>query len=672
MSHELKKQGDTLLQQGRFTASIDCYLRALEMNPNFVEALNNLGLAYKGLGKWQESEACLLRAIRLRPQNATAFNSLGNLYVAGNRNAEAEDCFRKALEIHPDFAEACNNLGNVLAHRSDFEAARSFYARAIRVRPDYAEAYNNLGNLYQQQGELEQALMHYHRALERVPEHFKTLNNMGSALQRQGLHTSAIHCFSQSLSRHSEFAEAHANLANSLLEIGRIDTCMEHCRTAIGLAPENFAFRSNLLLAMQYSTELESDEIYSASVRTWDPMVDSMQNQNRPISGRSCHHRLRVGFVSPDFRRHSVSFFFLPFLRALDRTRIAVFCYGEVQRADDVTRQISDIADRFCFTTGSSDGTVADSIMADRIDVLVDLAGHTNGNRLPVFARKPAPVQATWLGYPGTTGLSSIDIRFTDAIADPPGRTETFHTENLIRLPDGFLCYDPLDPAPAIGPQPCVESGRITFGSFNNLPKINPTVVALWSQLLHSVPGSQLVLKSRQLVDKSVCAQVCEQFTQQGIAPGRIQLLGRVPTTADHLSLYNRIDIALDTFPYNGTTTSCEALWMGVPVITLCGSRHSARVGASILTRVGLPELIARNPEAFVEIGVDLAADPHRLWKLRATLRQCMQVSSLCNARQLADSMVAVFESMSGRAPFSAAMKTDLPDACGYTGEGSL
>jgi len=570
----------------------------------------------------------------------------GDLLLQQHQFAKAIDCYQKALEKNSDFAEACNNLGNVLAFKADTGAARDFYTRAVQIRPDYAEAFNNLGTLCQQQGDLQQALQHYRKALALVPDHVKALNNMGSALQHQGLLTEAVQCFKQSLAGQPEFAEAHANLGNAKLETGRIDSALAHYRTAIRLAPEDRAAHSNMLLAMQYSPDIDSEAFHASAARMWAhqgaPMGTSITQMPRPQGPE----RLRIGFVSPDFRRHSVTYFFLPLLKALDRTRIEVFCYAEIKRPDDVTRQIARLADHFCQTDGWNDRFMAETIAADRIAVLVDLAGHTSGNRLSVFALKPAPVQITWLGFPATTGLSRIDYRLTDTVADPPGHTDRFHSERLIRLPDGFLCYHPLDPAPAVGQPPCPATGHITFGSFNNLPKVNLSVVHLWSQLLHAVPESQLVLKSRQLTDKMVRARIVRQFGQQGIDAGRLQLLGRMASTAQHLALYKRIDIALDTFPYNGTTTTCEALWMGVPVITLCGNRHAARVGASILTRIGLPELIAENPDAFVYAGTALAADPARLDHLRVSLRQRMQGSALCNAEHFAANLVSVFESL--------------------------
>jgi predicted O-linked N-acetylglucosamine transferase (SPINDLY family) len=282
-------------------------------------------------------------------------------------------------------------------------------------------------------------------------------------------------------------------------------------------------------------------------------------------------------------------------------------------------------------------------VCKDGIDILVDLAGHTAENRLLVFARKPAPVQITWLGYPNTTGMPVMDYRLTDEIADPPGEAGHYHSETLIRLPDGFLCYSPPDDAPEVSGLPARQSVRITFGSFNNLPKINEAVIALWSRLLLQVPQSDLLLKSKQFADAHVRQRFLDLFTSHGIAAERITLQPRVPSTAGHLALYDRVDIGLDPFPYNGTTTTCEALWMGVPVITLRGDRHAGRVGASLLTRVGLKELIAESEAHYIEIGKKLARDLDGLEELRTDLRARMQASTLCDGQSFARMMENTF-----------------------------
>jgi predicted O-linked N-acetylglucosamine transferase (SPINDLY family) len=342
--------------------------------------------------------------------------------------------------------------------------------------------------------------------------------------------------------------------------------------------------------------------------------------------------RLRVGYVSPDFVLHAVSFFILPILAAHDRNRWEVFCYSNARVADAVTGRIRGLAEHWRDIARLSDDAAAELIRRDGLDVLIDLAGHTAHNRLLVFARRPAPVQATWLGYPNTTGLPQIDYRLTDAVSDPPGTTEAWHSEKLWRLPGPFLCYEPPAVAPAVNALPADPADGVTFACFNNLAKINPELVGLWARLLRDVPGSRLLLKSPGLADPPTVAAVRARFAAAGVAGDRIGCDGTRLSVADHLGLYRGVDVALDAHPYNGTTTTCEALLMGVPVVTLAGQVHAARVGASLLTHLGRSEWIAATADAYVEIARGLAGDRSRLGAIRAELRAQLLRSPLCDA----------------------------------------
>jgi predicted O-linked N-acetylglucosamine transferase (SPINDLY family) len=354
------------------------------------------------------------------------------------------------------------------------------------------------------------------------------------------------------------------------------------------------------------------------------------------INDRTDGRRLKVGYVSPDFRQHSVAYFLEPLLRSHDRKVIEVFCYAEVGWPDTVTERFKQLADHWVTTVGMSDDATAERIRRDGIDILVDLAGHTSKNRLPVFARKPAPVQVTWLGYPNTTGLTAIDYRFVDAVTDPEGETEALASETLVRLPGGFLCYGGPDDAPAPGPVPSLTTGTVTFGSFNNPAKLSAATLDAWADVLARLPQARLLLKGKPFADPATRALYLDRLAKRGVAVERIELVAWLPEEG-HLALYNRIDIALDPFPYNGTTTTCEALWMGVPVITLRGDRHASRVGASLLTQTRLTDLIADSVEAYVETAVALAGDPARLSELRQSLRPRMAASPLCDAPAFAD-----------------------------------
>lgn len=362
---------------------------------------------------------------------------------------------------------------------------------------------------------------------------------------------------------------------------------------------------------------------------------------SRPISGR-----LKVGYVSPDFMRSPVASFIEPVLAAHDRGEFELVCYSNSGQEDEVTGRLRGSCDVWRDISQIRDQEAADRIRVDGIDILVDLAGHTAGGRLLLFARKPAPVQVTWLGYPDTTGLDSMDYRLTDAIADPEGATERFHTEELVRLPGGFLCYSPAPESPEVADAPQLKSGHVTFGSFTELAKVTPDLVALWSEILRALPGARLTLEAAGLSADSACRDLRQQFGDRGIRPERVDLRPPEFSAVGPLARYHEIDIGLDTFPFNGVTTTCEALWMGVPVVTLAGTTHVARTGASIVSRVGLPELVATTPAQYVEIAQHLAADQEKRRALRAGLRARMRASPLLDAPRFARGLEAAYREM--------------------------
>jgi predicted O-linked N-acetylglucosamine transferase (SPINDLY family) len=361
---------------------------------------------------------------------------------------------------------------------------------------------------------------------------------------------------------------------------------------------------------------------------------------------RSPERRLKIGYVSSDFRQHSVAWFIEPVLAHHDRERFEIFCYANLFQEDAVTERLKAHADHWRKIYGLPDELAAQQIRADQIDILVDLNGHTAENRLLVFARKPAPVQVTWLGYPNTTGLSAMDYRLTDGFADPVGMTEPFHSETLIRLPECFSCYQPPRDAPAVSELPAKEKGYITFGSFNKLTKVTPEVMATWARILQAVPGSRLALQSAGLGEDAMQQMVREAFAGLGITPERLELHGHDRSQKTHLERYRNIDIGLDPFPYNGTTTTCDALWMGVPVVTLAGKVHAGRVGVSQMSNLGLTELIGQTPEEYVAIATRLATDRERLGALRKELRSRMTASPLMDAPRFTTNLEQAYRGM--------------------------
>jgi predicted O-linked N-acetylglucosamine transferase (SPINDLY family) len=422
------------------------------------------------------------------------------------------------------------------------------------------------------------------------------------------------------------------DLANVLAWLGQTEESIAVHRRLLSMRPIDAKYHSNMLLCLLYSDGITTEEIFAEHRRWGQKHADPLTPPVSSIRKRGSSGKLRVGYISPDFRQHAVAMFFEPILIQHDRNRFEIFCYSDVKDPDEITGRLKRSADHWREISGLADAAFVKMLQNDRIDVLVDLTGHTARNRLLAMARRPAPVLATYLGYPATTGMRAMDYRITDAVSDPPGETERYHTEKLVRLPGCFLCYGKPAPAPDIAPAPLESNGRITFGSFNHAGKISATTIRLWSRVLKGVPDAKLALKARGLMDEASRNRWLGLFEREGIEPGRIEFLDIEAVFEKHLAYYARLDIALDTFPYNGTTTSCEAMWMGAPVITLAGKTHVSRVGASLLGCVGLPELVADSEEAFVEIAVKLAGERDRLVELRRTLRERMRSSPLMDA----------------------------------------
>ena len=493
--------------------------------------------------------------------------TLGVVLQDRDRIDDAVACYRKALQINPNFADAYNDLGIALYLKGSLSESIESYSHALILKSDHVEAYSNLGNTYQYQGNLDKAEECYREALRIKPD----------------------------------FASCYSNLLLSMNYDNRYD--------AQTIASEHLKFAKQIIEPLSFNTIIHTNERIPA-------------------------RKLKIGYVSPDFRRHPVAYFIEPVIISHNREYFEVFCYSNSLKHDEVTKRIQDHADQWRNIAGMSDERVTELIRKDNIDILVDLAGHTDRNRILVFARKPTPIQVSWIGYCATTGLSTIDYRIADSYTDPVGMTEQFYSEELIRLSESFSCYLPAPDSPDIGILPSLTSGHVTFGSFNNFAKVSSVVLSLWIKILKTVPSSRLIMKARSLADKTVCQNLTDLFIRAGIDISRIELVSQVPSIKEHLGFYNRVDIGLDTFPYNGTTTTCEAIWMGVPVVTLAGKSHASRVGVSLLSNVGLPELIAKTSDEYISIAVNLANDLKKLQSFRECLRDMMMRSPLCDAKR--------------------------------------
>ena len=537
---------------------------------------------------------------------------IGRRHHQTGRWAEAEKIYHQVLAQQPNHPEALHLLGMLAGQRGQLNTAVELIGRTVQLRPDYAEAHNNLANALRDMGQLDDAVASYQRAIRFKPD----------------------------------LAGAYNNLANALKDMGQIDQAIAAYREAVRLKPDYAEAHGNILLALHYSPAFDPRSLLLESGQWNRRHAEPRERFIQPhANDRDPDRRLRLGYVSPDFRDHPVSRFVLPLLAAHDHTAFDIFAYSVVSAHDKITTKLKACCDTWRSTVGLSDEQAAEMIRQDRIDILIDLAGHTAENRLPIFAHKPAPVQVTWLGYPGTTGLATMDYRLTDALADPPGVTDEFCTERLIRLPRTNWCFGPPDDAPAVNELPAIANHRVTFGSFNNLAKVNEPMLTLWAKILHAVPGSKLLLKAKPLRCASVQQRLRNTMTEAGIEPDRLEMIGWAPS-AVYLATYNRLDIALDTYPYHGTTTTCESLWMGVPVVTLSGESHVSRVGVSLLSNAGLPQLIALTPEQYAQIAVDLANDLPRLSELHHTLRRRMAASPLMDRQAFARDMETVYRAI--------------------------
>ncbi|HET6324153.1 MAG TPA: tetratricopeptide repeat protein [Planctomycetaceae bacterium] len=616
-------------QLGELEQAIAVYRKALKREPERATTLNNLGSALSRCGRVEEAVAVCRRAIELEPDFAAAHNNLGLALTSSRRLDEAVDVLHQAVDLRPDFAEAWYNLANALNKRADFNEATAAYRRALNLRADWAEAHINLGNTLQARSEFEAAVDSYQRALTLEPDHVDALNNLGSAQRDLGRVDEAIAAFHRCIALRPGFHVAHCNLGNVLRDSGQIEEAVDAYRRAVVLCPTDTISHSNLAYAVHFHPRYDGAAILGENLGWHAAHAAGLRGESaRHLNDRDPDRRLRIGYVGADFRDHCQSLFTIPLLSRHDHEQFEIVCYANLTRPDAVTQRIRQYADRWRVIAGRSDADVADDIRADQVDILVDLTMHMSNGRPLLFARRPAPVQVAYLAYPGTTGLAEVDYRLTDPYLDLPGESDCDYAEKSLRLPETFWCYDPLTDVPSPGPLPATAAGHITFGCLNNFSKVNATTLQLWSGVLRTVADSRLLLLSPRGGHR---ARVLGRFRHAGIDSDRIEFAEYLPRP-QYLELYRRIDLGLDTVPYNGHTTSLDSFWMGVPVVTRVGRTAVGRAGWSQLSNLALTELAAWNDDDFVTIASGLAHDLRRLTQLRATLRDRMQASPLMDA----------------------------------------
>jgi protein O-GlcNAc transferase len=668
--------GAALRLAGRLPEAAAALEQATSLDPSYADAWNNLGFVRRAMSDFRGARDALERATNLRPGFAPTWNALGVVLKALGEADAALAAFQKAIGLKSDYVEALTNLGLALHERGD-AAALVPLRRAVELAPGLGEAWLNLGLAQRAAHDLEEAVASLRRsvaanpalgaawnalgvllarqvderhaaceALARAadcePYSADILSNYGLSLNKVGRNEEALAVLERALAVDPRHGEALFNRGIVRQQEGDFDGAFADWKAAVSADPQHRDARSNLIFSLQYEEAVDASDLLAAA-REYDRLHGHPKERYTSWTNeRAPDRRLRIGYVSPDFRTHSVAHYMEPLLTAHDRAAVEIFAYAQVPRPDHVTARLQALVPNWRFTNGVGGHAMARLIREDAIDILVDLAGHSAGNRLAVFALKPAPVQVTWLGFPGTTGLSAIDYRVTDEVADPPG-AEAHSSETLMRLPRGFHCWRP----PAATPSTLREErAPLTFGSFNNVQKISADTVALWSAILQRVPEARLSLKSNWLSRPRAVDTLRRAFAAHGVQSERLLMSAFVPDTAAHLAAYGGVDVALDPHPYNGTTTTLEALWMGVPVISLLGNRHAARVGASLLGQIGARDLIADSVDSYIDKAVALIRDRHRLVALRQQLRGRLAASPLMDAAGFARALETAYRTM--------------------------
>lgn len=601
---------------GAFNDEIQVFSELGISEPGSPEGYYNLAVTLVRKGDSLEAERRYRQALELRPAYPEAANNLAILLMARNETQEAEALYRVALAERPDYCEAHINLGKLLTDTARRVEALYFLRRAVQLQPNSVLARDRLGYLLQCMARYEEAIGELTLATQLGDCLASSWNNLGTCFYREAKHGAAEHAFRQALSRDSQYVSA----------------------------------LSNLLLISNYSSGDRADvfrlhQSFGAFLGTKCKDVEFIAHRNRPDPLR----RLRIGFVSGDLRGHSVGYFIESVLPGLVAQGFQLFAYFNYPQGDARSDKFKPLFHQWREVYRKDDGALAEQIRQDEIDILLDLSGHTSHSRLPVFGLMPAPVQLSWIGYPNTTGVDAIDYRLTDSYADPEGDSDIYHTEHLWRLPGSFLCYTPPVTAPLVASPPCLLNGFITFGSFNSRPKLGDECLDLWCRVLHAVPDSRMVLKAAYGMDEKAAREsLLGEFMRRGIAGERVSIQASVGSLEKHLESYEAVDIALDSYPYHGTTTTCESLWMGVPVVTLVGDRHVSRVGVSLLSNAGLPQLIAGDGDRYVEIASELASDSKRLKAMRSSMRECLTASRLLDSsamsRELGIALRAMWE----------------------------
>ena len=587
------------------------YRQVLSVNPAHADALHLYGCLCDEIGRSEEAIQLVTKATQINPLAYPYFYNLANIVARKGRNEEAIRAYQVAIRLNPDYAEAYLNLALTLKSAGHMPEAIASYRRAVLLKPTWAQAHYHLGNAYSLVHQLHHAQISLREALHLDPAN----------------------------------AKAHTNLGSVLMKMGQLPEAISEFRAGIKLDPHDAHNHSNLILAASYSSD--NPAAMREECQRWH---DAHGRRN---VGTKCAHgniknparRLRVGYVSADFRQHAAAYWIEPLLAGHQHGTLDIYCYCNSHQSDHVTAKLKKYAFAWVPCVGLDDAALAARIRQDQIDILVDLSGHTSGNRLLVFALQPAPIQVSWFGFPVSTGLSTINYRFTDEWQDPTGLSEQYYSEELIRLPRFYAAFRPDERAAPIGTCPAERNGHITFASLNSLSKLSPSILEIWADLLLHLPNSRLLFQADGLDNAEVRKPVTAVFVARGVSASRLTFRGWT-SLEDYLRVGNEVDIALDSYPFNGGVTSCHTLWMGLPLVSLSGKSAASRVGRGILSQLGLTDWIAEAPDQYRAIAVQLAKDPVVLAHLRLTLRSRMQAAGLLDGDALAQRVEGQYKSI--------------------------
>jgi protein O-GlcNAc transferase len=666
--------GLVLFELGKGHLSPDLIRRAMTANPTRSDYAFNLGTVYAKLGKTDEAIRAFERALSQRTDFVEAALNLSSLLVPAGRAPEAIDvckkalahgrmtvdltynlgvahqanrqleesvaAYREVLKLMPSHTMAWNNLGVSLQHLKRTDEAEQVYRQLISLSPQAAHAHVNLGEILRLQGKHEQAVSEARRGVELDPTLREGYYNLGLALRAADDLDGAIDAYCKSVAMFPDHAESYNNMGNALKDMGRVSEAIDAYRQAVSIRGDQPDSDSNWMLAMHYSQDYDLPAIVE-ELKKWNqrravPLRGQIQVHD---NNRDRERRLRIGYVSADFRYHACSFFLDPLLRNHDHKAFEIFLYSELNHGDWMTQKFQSYADHWRVTSGRTDEEVAETIRRDGIDILIDTKLHCAENRLMVFAHKPAPIQVSWLGYPGSSGLETMDYRVSDENLEPGGNVYPF-AERPIHIPDCFWSYSPLAADPQVNPLPALTAGHIAFGSLNNFCKNSDLTLKLWASALKAVANSKLLVLAPK---GSARARFLEKMDRLGIEAARVEFLNHSQRD-QYLKFYHRIDICLDTLPYNGHTTSLDALWMGVPVITLAGGTPPGRVGVTHARNLNMPQLVAGSEEDFAKVAAKLAADLPALDRIRQSLRTQMENSPLMDGAGFAKKMEQAYQ----------------------------